>query len=234
MLVALISDVHGNGIALETVLNDIDRGRPDRIVCLGDVAATGPQPRETVERLRELGCPVVMGNADAALLGPIADEDDKEARRIVEIDRWCSEQLSPEHRDFVRGFAPTLGVPLDSDDELLCFHGSPRSFDDSIFATTSDDELDGMISGHEAALMAGGHTHAQLLRRYGEGKTTLVNPGSVGLNPPVAEYALVYAEDGRVGVEFRRLPLDTERIRRVALDSGMPHAAWWAGFWEEG
>ena len=193
--VALISDLHGNLLALETVLADLERERPDHVLCLGDAAATGPRPRETVGRLRGVGCPVVMGNADDDLL------------------------------------RPTLELSLGSDRTLLCFHGSPRSFDDTIVATTPEEELAGMLSEHEAAVMAGGHTHEQFVRRHAG--TTLINPGSVGLNPPVAEYALVDLEDGRLAVELRRLPLDAARIRREALDSGMPHAEWWAGFWGE-
>ena len=231
MRVALISDLHGNLTALETVLDDLDRERPDRVLCLGDVAATGPQPRETVERLREVGCPVVMGNADAALLGPIPVTGDEETRRILEIDRWCAEQLSTEHLDFISGFQPTLNAHLDPGNDLLCFHGSPRSFDDAIVATSPEKELDQMLAGHESAVMAGGHTHEQLLRRHGA--TTLVNPGSVGLDPPVAGYAIVSSEGGRLGVEFRRLPLNVEEVRDAALCSAMPHAEWWAAFWGE-
>ena len=54
MRVALISDIHGNLVALETVLSDLERDGLDRVLCPGDVAATGPQPHETVERLRDL------------------------------------------------------------------------------------------------------------------------------------------------------------------------------------
>lgn len=231
MLVALISDLHGNLAALEAVVEDLELERPDRVVCLGDVAATGPQPRETVERLRALGYPVVMGNADDELLRPIPEAEGEEASKIVEIDRWCAGELSPDHLDYLRGFRPTLEVSLAAGNTLLCFHGSPRSFDEIIAATTPEDALDEMLSGHEAAVMAGGHTHAQLLRRRGE--TTILNPGSVGLNPPGAEYALVAREGGRLRVEMRRLPLDVGEIRRSAMESGMPHAGWWASFWEE-
>jgi hypothetical protein len=54
--VALISDIHGSGVALETVLAELARDRVDEIVCVGDIAAGGPQPREVPARLRELGC----------------------------------------------------------------------------------------------------------------------------------------------------------------------------------
>ena len=112
MLVALISDLHGNLTALEAVLADLERERPDRVVCLGDVAATGPQPRETLERLRESGYPVVMGNADAELLGDIPEAEGEEGRKIAEIDRWCAGRLSSDHLEYLRGFRPTLEVVL--------------------------------------------------------------------------------------------------------------------------
>lgn len=231
MRVALISDLHGNLTALETVLEDLDHERPDRVLCLGDVAATGPQPRETVELLRGVGCTVVMGNADDELLQAIPDAGNEEGRKFVEIDRWCAEQLAPEHLDYLREFRPTLEVSLGSERTLLCFHGSPLSFDDIVVATTPEEELARVFPERGAAVMAGGHTHGQFVRQYGE--TMLINPGSVGLNPPVAEYALVDLEDRRLVVELRRLPLDTVKIRRAALDSGMPHAGWWAGLWKE-
>ena len=69
MRLAVISDIHGNCFALDAVLADLraDLEPVDATVCLGDAIQGGPQPAETVARLRELGCPVVMGNADAWL-----------------------------------------------------------------------------------------------------------------------------------------------------------------------
>jgi predicted phosphodiesterase len=61
MRVALISDIHGNLVSLEAVLADIDREGVDQIVCLGDVAGLGPQPREILARLQALGCICIMG-----------------------------------------------------------------------------------------------------------------------------------------------------------------------------
>ena len=231
MRVALISDIHGNLVALETVLAEIERDEPDHIVCLGDVAATGPRPHETVERLRALECSVVMGNADAAMLGPMPEVGaDGKARYTDELDRWCAEQLSPADLEYIGGFQPTLEISL-SGHTLLCFHGSPRSYDDRISATTPEDELGCLISGRDATVMAGGHTHAQLLREHGE--TTILNPGSVGLNPPGAEYALVSSGDGGLRIEMRRLPLPVGEVVRTARESGMPHAEWWSSFWDQ-
>ena len=64
MPVAIISDIHGNIFALDAVLAAIESRKIKQIICPGDVAATGPQPREVIARLKQLGCPVVMGNTD--------------------------------------------------------------------------------------------------------------------------------------------------------------------------
>lgn len=232
MRLAIISDIHGNLTALDAVLAALETAAIDPIVCLGDMAATGPQPRETAARLRALGCLVVLGNADAWLLDPPPappDPADEQARRIDEIDRWCAARLMPADRAFLRAFQPTLELPLGEDRTLLGFHGSPHSYDDIIRATTPEDELDRLLAGSVATVMAGGHTHAQLLRRHRA--AIVLNPGSVGLNPPQAEYASLTADVGRLGIELCRLALPSERIAEAALASGMPHADWWAGYW---
>jgi predicted phosphodiesterase len=70
MRIAIISDIHGNMVALDAALADIESEHVDQIVCLGDVAEFGPHPREVLARLRALGCPVIMGNTDERLIDP--------------------------------------------------------------------------------------------------------------------------------------------------------------------
>ncbi|HEX5689000.1 MAG TPA: metallophosphoesterase family protein, partial [Roseiflexaceae bacterium] len=175
---------------------------------------------------------------------PDDDPLEPDARRFAEIDRWCATHLALDDLAFLRSFLPTVELELDGEMRLLCFHGSPRSFDEIILATTPDDQLEVLLDGRHAAVLAGGHTHAQMLRRFGE--MLLVNPGSVGLpyehnpatgrsrNPPWAEYAVVDAAAGSLRVELRRTPVDADAIVRAALASGMPHANWWAQDWKQG
>src|SRR5437879_12158185 len=68
MRLAVISDMHGECLALDRVLQDVRRQGIEQMVCLGDALQGGSQPAETLTRLRELNCPVVMGNADAWLI----------------------------------------------------------------------------------------------------------------------------------------------------------------------
>jgi predicted phosphodiesterase len=252
--VALISDIHGNEVALDAVLGAIGRERPDQIVCLGDVAQ-GPRPREVLARLRELRCPVVRGNGDiwhlepASLAAePLLNEPGMEdlLGPHVETNAWIREQLSESDLDYLRTFRPSVELPLGGGATLLCYHGSPRHYLDFLLASTPDEQVEDMLAGRRATVMAGGHTHMQMVRRFRE--ITLVNPGSVGmpvseasspipelegpaLRPARAEYALISREERALSVELRQVPVEADAVRRMVRDSGMPHAQMHYGIW---
>jgi predicted phosphodiesterase len=242
MRIGLISDIHGNLVSLASVLADIDRAGVDQIVFLGDVAAIGPQPCEVLERLRALDPPCIMGNHDMEVLNPELVHGDADVSPWeVELIDWCVGQLSEADLDYLRSFQQWIEIPLGADDTLLCFHGSPKSNMDKILATTPVPELDEMLAGHSATVMAGGHTHVQMLRQHRG--VAIVNPGSVGFPLeqmpfeglprylPWAEYAILDWVDGVLGIELRRVPVDLDKVRQAALTSGMPRAAAWLELW---
>jgi putative phosphoesterase len=236
---ALISDIHGNLLALDAVLGELEAARVDRIVCLGDVAV-GPEPRETIARLRELGCPVVLGNWDTWLLEGVPQLQLQAGPKLRDQAHWSAAQLSAADRAFLRGLRPQIELALGRL-TVLCVHGSPRSVLEDIHATTSDAELAQMFNGSRPALLAAGHTHVQLARLHGS--TLIVNPGSVGLPfnswppngalrmSPWAEYAILTAEDGCISTALRRAPYDISALLEIACDSGMPHRDWWGEQW---
>jgi putative phosphoesterase len=239
VLLAALSDIHGNLPALEAVLAELERERVDELVCLGDVAL-GPQPAETVARVRGLGCAVVMGNWDAWVLAGFPPAHGDPWKRFVEQGEWWARKLSAEDRAFLRTFVPRIELPVDGV-RVLCFHGTPLSYDHMILATTPHNELVRMLKGFGHPLMLAGHTHVQLARVVNG--TLVVNPGSVGLPfrglpagemqliSPWAEYALVRIEDSRTSVELRRTSYDVEGMLQQTIESGVPHAAWWAETW---
>ena len=163
MRIALIADIHGNRVALDAILDEVTAERVDQIICLGDIVAFGPQPAEVVARLRDLGCPVVMGDTDASVLWPEAPATDETLRRLQDVGRWARERLTLTDRDFLGSLPATWVFALTSSVSLLCFHGSPRSFKDRITATTRAEELDRMLDGKVAQVFAGGHTHVQMV-----------------------------------------------------------------------
>lgn len=240
MRIAVFSDIHGNNVALDALLIDLGQNPADYLVCLGDAIQGGPQPAGVVSRLREIGCPVVMGNADAWLLTGVETDQEaisEERRRTLDAVReWSLAQLSSEDRAFIQGFQPTVEVRLEAGQKLLCFHGSPASFDDIMLPDTPHELLFKLLGEYRADVLAGGHTHVQYLRRIGVDGRFFFNPGSVGLPyshhqadegfqaDPWAEYALLTSEGPRLALEFRRVPYDVAPLIDVYKQSGRPYA----------
>ena len=238
MRIAIISDIHGNCVALDAVLNDIKQIDVDQIICLGDAVQGGPQPVEVVTRLRELDCPVVMGNADDWLLtGFDSGAENIPEERRVRMDKvrdWQLTKLTEHDLMFIRSFKPNVQIQLDDERTLLCYHGSPKSFDHVILPQTPDEEARGYLEPQENTIYTGGHAHMQFIRHFG--RTFHFNPGSVAVAyrhdqpddhfrlDPWAEYALLSSRDGILSLEFRRIPFDVQMLISVYNTCGRPFA----------
>ena len=234
MRIALISDIHGNKIALQAVLDDIAGIGVDQLVCLGDVATLGPDPTGAIRLLQEQNCQCIMGNHDEFLFSPSLIQTYTQAPDVLESIEWCQTQLTSADLDFLRTFEAT--IELDIGTKLSLFHGSPRSHMENILATTPAKELDEMIGGDRSDILVGGHTHIQMMRQHRG--LLIVNAGSVGQpfeeffvggTPkllPHAEYAIVESQRGRVNVTLKRLPLEKKTLLTAANLSGNPMRQW--------
>ena len=125
---------------------------------------------------------------------------------------------------------------MESGKNLLCFHGSPRSFDEIILPATPDDVVRQFLGGYDATLFIGGHTHTQQMRRLGN--SWYFNPGSASLAyrelsdlaqgrmrvGPWADYAIVTSEGSCLGITFRHVPFDVNELARIIRASGRPYA----------
>jgi predicted phosphodiesterase len=241
MRTALVSDVHGNAVALEAVLGDLARDPLDQVVALGDMIQGGPQPAQVADRLGGLGWPVVLGNADAFLLDPDAGSEPA-TEPLLEVREWSLAQLGPERLEALRAFTPTVEAGLGSGRRLLAFHGSPTSYDDFLLPTTPEGVFRELLGATDAAVLAGGHVHLQFVRRVGD--AFFVNPGSVGLSydheqaedafraDSWAAYAVVETEEaGALEVAFRRVPFEAAAVVAATLESGMPYPDDYAARW---
>jgi putative phosphoesterase len=215
MRIGLISDIHGNFTALEAVLANMNVHPVDLLVCHGDVATIGPQPKQVLEKLKGLDCTFIMGNHDATLL---------------DMSKIRHYQIGPNLTAYVE-------IPLEKDLSLLCYHGSPQSNTDQVLATTTIYELARQFTGHHNRFLAGGHTHIQMMRQHES--RLIINPGSVGspfktafkagIRPvllPWAEYGIIEYKDGVMSVDLRRVPFDMAVYAKVLKESDMPNRDW--------
>lgn len=219
MRVALLADMHGNAVAFRAALADLEeRGRPDLIVALGDVAQGGPQPSECVALLRELGCRCVYGNSDEFLVTlDLGAEEAPDVERLMTTAEWSREQLGEEGLRFLRGFEPTVEAG-----RVLCCHATPTSNEDVVLPDT-----DG-IPAVDADAVAAGHVHQQWLRRFG--RTLWFCVGAIGVGR-WCEYAIV--DDQTLAVEFRRIPFDLDELIATARAKDFPFFDRWVESWKE-
>ncbi len=197
MSLALVSDIHGNDTALSAVVDALEAEGIERVVCLGDAAQGGDEPRAVLDRLAALGWPVILGNSDDFLLElPVGSPEEITEAQLAKRE-WTLEQLDESHLEQIRSFTPTLDVELDGGLTLRAFHGSPHSYDDVLLPETPDALAEQHWGGSGVDVLAGGHTHRQWARIV-DG-ALYVNPGAVMSDP--AEFAIVTGGS----VEFRRV-----------------------------
>ncbi len=233
MRYAVLSDVHGNRAALDAVLRDATRHRPDAYLCLGDIVGYGPHPNECVERIRALGGPVLAGNHDLAAAGVLDPEAFSPlAREAIE---WTAGVLSAEARRWLA----TLPLRFESP-AFLAVHGSPRD-------PVEEYILDlptalAIFSAHAFHLCLVGHSHvpgafvldqdgtvaARALPpgeslRLARGSRYILNVGSVGQprdGDPRASYLLL--DTASRTVTLRRIRYAIAVTQKEMVTQGLP------------
>jgi predicted phosphodiesterase len=240
---AVLSDTHGNLLALEAVLGDVEaQGVPDAVWVLGDLVAFCPWPTETLARLRALpNAAFLQGNTDRYLVTgrrpvlPIrtpedwSDAPDLLAGRGANF-RWTVERLSYADYEFLRDLPPRLEMEIPGYGCVVAVHASPVDDEASLLADTPDDEVLAHLAGLDARLLLYGHTHRPIDRTVGG--VRLVNDGSVGLpldGDPRPAYALVDFEGGVCNVVIRRVDYDREAVVAELERVAHPAREWLEG-----
>ena len=243
MRTAILSDVHGNAIALRAVFEELDSEGIEQGVCLGDVCQGGPEPEACVDLLGERGWPTVLGNADAFVLDSASAESGTEtvSERQLDVRQWTYERLGSARRDAIAAYAPTIAAELGDGRTLLGCHAIPADYDSVVLPSAPENEFRAAFGDTGADLVACGHIHLPYVRRIGA--TLVLNPGSVGLGydheqdadsvrfDPWASWVVASSRGGRLSLDFRRTPFDAQAVADVHLSSGMPHGDEYARAW---
>lgn len=226
MRYAFISDIHGNAIALEAVLEDIQAKQADKIIVLGDLAYRGPEPKKSVELIQSLETDVVKGNADQWIVRGVREgEVPHQALTIMQKEQdWTRKQLTDEQIDFLDQL-PTEWIMEEQGIKFHAFHATPDSLFDVVLPNvTENDLLEKLTKKEEADVYLYGHIH-KVYQRITEGKT-IINVGSVGLpfdGIPKASYAMIDLSDGRMETRLVRVPYDVDEVCKQYTDNGYPN-----------
>lgn len=243
MKLAVISDIHGNLTALQTVLADVDAQAVDKIWVLGDLAAHGAHPAECVLLLRERhtsdeeNFQVIGGNTDRYLVTNArmarkraedeATYQQQTQQYQVENDvfSWGTAQLGWENYEFLsKLLGKELYLTADDYGIVMGYHAVPGDDEYNITAESPDEEAADSVLDRPLRLGLYGHIHRQLDRDLG--RVRLVNPGSVGMSfdaPGVAQYAILTFSNGDVDIDLRQLPYDVDTAVQALSANEHPH-----------
>jgi fermentation-respiration switch protein FrsA (DUF1100 family) len=140
--VAIVSDSHGNILALRAVVDDLDADRPDAVVVGGDIAQGAPAPDEVTDLLHERGWPAVIGNADAFLLDALDGLAPAHAPRpFIDIAQWSMARLTTAHIRFLRTLPGALRIRAPDAPEVALVHATPWSIEESVLRNAPDTNI---------------------------------------------------------------------------------------------
>lgn len=232
MKIALMSDIHGNAVALEAVLKDIRRQGAERIAILGDICFRGPEPKRALEMVQTLvhehNALVIKGNVDEWTVRSVRPgEVPEQLLEGFEQEReWCVSRLSKEDLDWLQALPHDLHLSLGSSLTLHAFHATPHSLFDVVWPDASDDHIvSTLISDDQAHILAYGHIHFPYIR-FVRGKAVL-NTGSVGLpfdGLPLASYILLETDGDAYSAALVRVPYDVEQVVQQYISQDYPEA----------
>lgn len=227
MKLAFISDIHGNSVALEAVLEDIRKKQVDRIYVLGDLCYRGPDPKRSLELVRSLHAEVIKGNADEWVIrGLNQGEVPDQVIEMMRMEReWTAAQLDERDIEYLQSLPTELKLNIESI-SIHAFHATPDSLFEVVSPGAGDEVLKSkLMSASDADLFIYAHIHKPFIR-YMDGKI-LMNIGSVGLpfdGMPKASYALVEIEHGQIHTSIERVPYRIEDVIRQYEEVQYPNA----------
>ncbi len=224
--IAVISDVHGNMVALETILADIKQRGIDLIYNLGDLVGKGPYSDLAIDRCREVCQVIVRGNWDDFL--PDAKEGGAAA--------WYQAQVGPDRLAYLRELPNVYDFWL-SGKRIRLYHASQKSVYTRILPWFSYEVHLAMFENTPFTgldtpapdIIGYGDIHSAYMLTLHRDHRILINAGSVGnpLDLPLATYAILSGtldcqHPASFSIDFVRLPYDIEQVVEQARRVGVP------------
>ena len=211
MKIAVLSDIHGNKLALEAVIADINKNDVDHIIILGDLITDLPDDtNDVLDMVRSLDGYVIKGNRELYIQnGQEAYEYDQYA-----VTYMTEKILSEKHKKYIHSLPESISLKFHSQATLKLVHGSPFSASELIFEDDQTRIVDCLDAISENMLLCG-HSHAQWYKKVQN--KTILNPGSVGLNfsgDKTAKYAIMELGDDDWDIALKSVYYDFDLMKQ--------------------
>lgn len=206
MKYAIISDIHGNNIALQEALKQIDEENVAKIICLGDIIGIGVRSEECVKMIKKYGDRFigVMGNHEDRILHGIPDYIHNGQHKMTEEDfaqeYWVRDNISQESKDFLEKLPQEQVVELENVRFALTHYPLDENMEYKKFLYyPSKEEFEELFSKYDARVNLFGHTHTGRVRETSDGRW-YINPGTLGTTDfkDYGTYGILTIDDGKI------------------------------------
>ncbi len=227
MKIAFISDVHGNAVALEAVLEDIKKKNIEKICFLGDLCYRGPEPKKSLDLVRSLQADVIKGNADEWVVrGVNQGEVPDRALELMNKERdWIVSKLEPSDIDYLKNLPTDMSIE-EQGVMIHAFHATPTNLFEVVNSNSEDNVLiEKLMTKNDSQIYIYAHIHKPYIR-YINGKVIL-NIGSVGLpfdGVAKSSYGIITIEENGFSTSIERVHYDIEKVVEQYNDSEYPNA----------
>jgi predicted phosphodiesterase len=228
--IVVLSDVHGNPVALEAVRAAIRKDKPDLVAVAGDHAFNGPDPAGAIDLLRTMeseGAAIISGNTDIAVADfdyaaafPWFTDGVPDAHRAAA--EWAHDALGEERIGWLRRLPAERRLCADDGTMVLVTHASPGSQTAGLDQTLDPTVVIERIARTDARVIACGHTHLPEVRDLGW--KMIVNAGSAGYvldGDPTASWARIDLVEGEVNAEIQRTEFDALSVANAISARGL-------------
>lgn len=228
MKIAVLSDMHGNGIALQYTIEDLAGLGINRAVILGDVVMKGPMPNEVMNMLNYNGLEIlgwIKGNTDL-WFDEITDDwvpSTIKEEELYRFYKYAKDNLNEDHISFIRGLPLEHSFSVDNVN-ILCVHGTPKSIAEAIDGSVSTVEIRRAIEGVDERIILCGHSHVPFIGEV-DGKR-IFNAGSIGYSldgDNRISYGILDISDGNVEMINRRISYPIDELLGIAAQRKFPN-----------
>jgi putative phosphoesterase len=225
--VAVITDIHANGPALDRALARIDELGIERVYCGGDLVGYGPHPNEVCALLEDRDIPTIYGNYDYAIGRDLDDcgcaYRDPHDRQVGQLSvEWTLAHTNERSKRYLRRLPFDLRFEL-GERRIRLVHGSPRKVNEYLFEDKPPQTFERIARLAQADVLVFGHTHKPWVdERSG---MLFVNCGSVGKpkdGDSRGSFAVLAASPGGVDVTIERFSYDAPVVAAEMRSVGLP------------
>jgi putative phosphoesterase len=227
VLIAFISDIHGNLPALKAAVSDARKHGVDTIMCAGDITGYGPFPDEVCQYLEENGIDSITGNYDCKVLSVIEYGESavaKISKKKRELLSWVAQHINTGAQQFLAGLPSKIERKLPGGHDLLMVHGSPVSNEDAIYPSITARALGVKLGEAHPDILVCGHSHIPFVKRIG--KTLVINCGTAGHpvdGDPNPSYAILSCDKEAIHGHILRFGYDTDETIRALKKTSLPY-----------